>query len=77
MYPISFTLILMQSDQDRMSGVALLLVDIQHDFITGSLAVPEAERILPIVKNLIESYPFDMIIASQVGSMAPANLISF
>lgn len=56
----------MENGTSESSGVALLLVDIQHDFITGSLAVPDAESILPVVKNLIESYPFDMIIASQV-----------
>jgi nicotinamidase-related amidase len=56
----------MQNVTKNSSGLALLLVDIQHDFITGSLAVQDAERILPVVKNLIESHSFDMIIASQV-----------
>jgi len=56
----------MQNVTKNSSGLALLLVDIQHDFITGSLAVQDAERILPVVKNLIESHSFDIIIASQV-----------
>ena len=33
---------------------ALIVVDMQNDFITGTLAVPDAEAIVPIVKNRIE-----------------------
>jgi nicotinamidase/pyrazinamidase len=50
---------------------ALLLIDIQHDFLTGSLAVPDAEAILPEVITLMDVFrarcpgPSAPIIASQ------------
>ena len=34
----------------------LIVVDMQNDFITGSLGSPQAERILPNVKAKIEKY---------------------
>lgn len=43
---------------------ALILVDIQNDFVTGgALAVPEGETIVPIVNQLQEH--FDFIVATQ------------
>src|SRR3990167_10315053 len=43
---------------------ALLLVDLQNDFCTdGSLAVPDADAVIPIA-NQLQSY-FDVIIATQ------------
>jgi nicotinamidase/pyrazinamidase len=53
---------------------ALILVDIQNDFVTGgALAVPQGEKIIPIVNQLIPK--FDMIIATQ--DWHPANHGSF
>jgi nicotinamidase/pyrazinamidase len=56
---------------------ALIVVDMQNDFITGSLAVPDAEAIVPNVKNRIE-------VAHDAGAMIiftkdwhPANHSSF
>lgn len=56
---------------------ALIVVDMQNDFIMGSLAVPDAEAIVPIVKNRIE-------VAHDAGAMIifikdwhPANHESF
>ena len=47
-----------------MNKKALILVDIQNDFMPGgALAVQEGDQILPIVQHLIE-FPFDLIIAS-------------
>jgi nicotinamidase/pyrazinamidase len=44
---------------------ALLLVDIQNDFMPGgSLPVPEGDRILPLVQEIVH-YPFDIIIATK------------
>ena len=37
---------------------AILVVDLQNDFITGSLAVPGAEKILPIVKTWVDRFDF-------------------
>ncbi|KAG8797356.1 hypothetical protein FRC17_007756, partial [Serendipita sp. 399] len=49
---------------------ALILVDIQHDFLPpdGSLAVTEGDQILPPVYRLIENAEkyFDLIVASLV-----------
>lgn len=43
---------------------ALLLIDIQNDFLPGgSLAVPDGDQIIPIVNALQES--FDLVVATQ------------
>ena len=34
----------------------LIVIDMQNDFITGSLGSPQAERIVPAVKEKIEAY---------------------
>ena len=58
-----------------MSGTktALLLVDLQHDFLPpdGSLAVPEGDVILPLVYRLLDEAhaKFDLIVASLVSSV--------
>jgi nicotinamidase-related amidase len=46
---------------------ALLLVDVQHDFISGSLAVPNASDILPTVYDLLDNHAWDLVVASQVS----------
>lgn len=54
---------------------ALLLVDIQNDFLPGgALAVPEGNEIIPVVKKLMAS-PFDLIVASK--DYHPKGHISF
>lgn len=59
---------------------ALLLVDIQNDFMPGgALAVPDADQILPQVQRLLEM-PFEIRIATKDwhpkghGSFAPTHL---
>lgn len=47
---------------------ALLIVDVQNDFISGSLAVKDAQSILPAVVKLAEAEGWDMIVASQVST---------
>jgi nicotinamidase/pyrazinamidase len=43
---------------------ALLLIDIQNDFLPGgALAVPEGDAIIPVVNNLQEQ--FDLVVATQ------------
>lgn len=37
---------------------AILVVDLQNDFITGSLAVPGAEDILPAIKKWVDRFDF-------------------
>lgn len=44
---------------------ALILVDIQNDFLTGgSLAVPRSDEILPVVSRLVKM-PFDVKVATM------------
>lgn len=44
---------------------ALLLVDIQNDFLPGgALAIKDANQIIPLVASLV-TYPFDLIIATK------------
>ena len=53
---------------------ALILVDIQNDFVPGgALAVAEGDRIVPVVNRLQEQ--FDLIVATQ--DWHPANHGSF
>ncbi|WP_026837102.1 bifunctional nicotinamidase/pyrazinamidase [Gillisia sp. JM1] len=53
---------------------ALIIIDMQNDFIPGgSLAVPEGDKIVPIINNLQEK--FDLVIATQ--DWHPLNHSSF
>lgn len=46
---------------------ALLLVDIQVDFLPGgALAIPHGDEVLPIAYRLLDSAPWTTVIASQV-----------
>lgn len=45
---------------------ALVVIDVQHDFIDGSLAVNGAHDILPVVHDLLDK-DWDLVVASQVG----------
>ena len=55
-------------------GAALILVDLQRDFLPGgALAVPEGDAVLPIV-NRLQSY-FELVVATQ--DWHPANHVSF
>jgi nicotinamidase/pyrazinamidase len=46
---------------------ALMLVDIQHDFLPGGpLAVPDGDAVLPFVVDLVRSgYDYDLLVVSQ------------
>lgn len=37
-------------------GDVLLIVDVQNDFISGSLAIPKAERIIPVINKYIDKF---------------------
>ena len=59
----------------RLPMKALILVDIQNDFLPGgALAVPKGNDILPVVDVLL-SLPFDLIVATK--DWHPANHASF
>lgn len=52
----------------------LILVDVQNDFMPdGSLAVPQADRIIPVINSILEH--FDLIVATQ--DWHPQNHKSF
>ncbi|KAF9454219.1 pyrazinamidase/nicotinamidase [Macrolepiota fuliginosa MF-IS2] len=53
---------------------ALVVIDVQNDFVSGSLAVPEAEAILPVVNSLID-LPFKARIATK--DFHPNDHVSF
>ena len=38
----------------------LVVVDMQHDFVDGALGTPEAVRILPAVRTLVEEWRGDV-----------------
>jgi nicotinamidase-related amidase len=61
--------------RQTLEGTALLLVDIQYDFIDGSLAVPGAIDIIRPVTELLAKYDFDVVAVSQ--DYHPAGHISF
>lgn len=43
---------------------ALLIIDVQNDFIKGgSLAVPDAEQVIPLINELMKK--FDLVLATQ------------
>lgn len=57
-----------------MRSTVLVIVDIQNDFCTGgSLAVPDAEAVLPVVNSLIRE--FDRVILTQ--DWHPPGHVSF
>lgn len=43
----------------------LIVVDLQNDFVDGSLGTPEAQSILPAVVEKIRSYPKGQVLATQ------------
>lgn len=49
---------------------ALIIVDVQNDFISGSLAISgcpaghRGEEVVPVINRLIQSVPFDLIVYS-------------
>lgn len=53
---------------------ALVIVDVQNDFLTGgALAVPEGDRVISVANRLIAR--FDLVVATQ--DWHPANHVSF
>ena len=54
---------------------ALIVIDMQHDFVHGSLAVPGAEAIIGTVNKVISLPGFKLIFATQ--DFHPSNHISF
>src|SRR5262249_26114053 len=58
----------------RISMRALVLVDIQNDFLPGgALAVPDGDKVIPVANRLQEGFP--LVVATQ--DWHPANHGSF
>lgn len=57
-----------------MTKKALILIDLQNDFITGTLAVANSDKIFPIIQKLL-LLPFDFIIATK--DWHPKDHLSF
>jgi nicotinamidase/pyrazinamidase len=61
---------------DGAAGAALILVDIQPDFLPGgALAVPDGDAILGPVRRLLEENPFGVHVATQ--DWHPPGHVSF
>ena len=60
---------------------AIIVIDVQNDFIDGSLAIKEYDAkqdgadVVPVVNNILDTVPFDNIFYSQ--DWHPKNHISF
>mmetsp|Transcript_23429 Transcript_23429/g.61346 ORF Transcript_23429/g.61346 Transcript_23429/m.61346 type:complete len:255 (+) Transcript_23429:282-1046(+) len=54
---------------------ALIVVDVQNDFVTGSLAVKDAESIVDPVNRLLRGGHFDVVVYSRDAH--PAGHVSF
>ena len=60
----------------RRQNTALLVIDVQNDFMEGgSLAIAQASHILPVVNDRIVSGDYSLIVATQ--DMHPADHVSF
>ena len=54
---------------------ALIIVDVQNDFVTGSLAVPWAREIIPIISWIVKNANYKLKVATL--DWHPENHISF
>jgi len=54
---------------------ALIIVDVQNDFVTGSLAVPNAKEIIPIISWIIKNVDYKLRVATF--DWHPENHVSF
>lgn len=59
-----------------MGKKALLIIDVQNDFCPGgSLAVPEGDKVIPVINRLVAQGGYGLVVASQ--DWHPANHGSF
>ncbi|KAI1381452.1 Isochorismatase hydrolase [Hypoxylon crocopeplum] len=56
-------------------NTALAIIDVQNDFITGSLANPRAPAILPKIYQLLDNHEWPFVVASQ--DWHPPGHVSF
>ena len=66
----------LQIDEARRNRSALLIADLQPDFLPGgALAVEGGDAIFPMVRHLLEADPFGVVVATQ--DWHPPGHISF
>lgn len=53
----------------------LAIIDVQNDFIEGTLAVPNAQEIIDKINKLVANGDFDLVVVTQ--DWHPSNHISF
>ena len=55
---------------------ALIIVDVQNDFCEGgSLAVPQANEVIPVINKIRNDFKFDLIVVTQ--DYHPSDHVSF
>lgn len=55
---------------------ALIIVDLQKDFLPGgALAVPDGDKVVPVIREVLEENPWDCIVMTQ--DWHPAGHVSF
>jgi len=63
-------------NNNKMTKTALIVIDVQWDFLPGgSLAVPDGDKIIPIVNGMRSEYDFDCVVLTQ--DWHPADHMSF
>ena len=48
----------------RQPRTCLVVVDVQNDFITGSLALAGGEEVVPVINEMLDTYSFDLVFYS-------------
>lgn len=55
---------------------ALIIVDLQKDFLPGgALAVPDGDKVVPVIREVLEENSWDCIVMTQ--DWHPADHVSF
>ena len=55
---------------------ALIIVDLQEDFLPGgALAVPDGDKVVPVIREVLEENSWDCIVMTQ--DWHPADHVSF
>ena len=51
----------------------LIVVDMQEDFVYGTLGTPEARNIVPVVVNMVKEFDGNVILTRNTGRKIPAR----
>lgn len=64
-------------DLQLQQGDALIVVDVQRDFVGGSLAVPDAEQVVPVLERYIACFRREGLPVFATRDWHPADHVSF